>query len=258
MQESQTSHQDVDRRILGQDAQYLDAHFERRMDQYKVILANTSELLKIFLRMRHQVFCEEHPEYEESQRLNLLEQDEHDHHSLHFLVMYEPLHMIVGGTRVILPRAKLPWNGLPSVEAEGSYFREGFPYDLSRFCEISRFLLVRERMKLVRAHQGESRDQDNYPDVFRHMVRTVFSVCKEMSLTGFVGTLEESLFRRSKIFFGISMTKFGEPFEYHGKRQGGYIILEDALEEFRKFDMRVYHFICDGEIPALRGGAHGE
>lgn len=224
---------------------YLASHFERRMDQYRVLPVTTPELMKIFLKMRHQIFCDEHPEYEMVSSLNSLESDQYDEHAVHFLVYYEPLHLIVGGMRVILPVEGTLWLGMPSLEAEGSYFQEGFPHDLSKFCEISRFLLVKERMKIVRTHQADKDTLDNYPDVFRHMVRTVFAVCRQKGLMGFLATLEESLFRRGKYFFGMSLTKYGEPFEYHGKRQGGYVVIEDALNDLKEMDARIYNFLSD-------------
>lgn len=154
--------------------------------------------------------------------------------------------MIVGGTRVILPRKDLPWFGLPSVETDGSFFQQEFPHDLSKYCEISRFMLVKERMKIVRNHQNLKGNALIYPDVFRHLVRATVSTCMAYGLDGFIATLEESLFRRSEYFFGMSLTKIGEPFEYHGKRQGGYVFVEDGMKQAKELDPRNYNFLLDG------------
>ncbi|MBA4118110.1 MAG: hypothetical protein C0514_04355 [Candidatus Puniceispirillum sp.] len=239
------THVDQDRRSSYTNVSYLSNHFERRRDPFRVIEAKTWELRKIFAHIRHQVFCEEHPEFYLTKYIDHFERDEHDAHAVHFLVIYEPLHMFIGGARVILPDHSRLGFGLPSLLAQDSQFLNNFPHDLSGFCELSRFNLVKDRMKIVRDHQLQGGASLDHPDVFRHLVRAVISTCIDHNLDGFLASLEEPLFRRSKQFFGVTLKKQGAPIEFHGKRQGGFIRIEDALKEVKEIDARIYHFFLE-------------
>lgn len=224
---------------------YTQDRYERRGDDYLIISATTAELRKIFNQIRYLSYCEEHPEFEQNHNIDKTESDEHEGHSIYFLLMYKPLQMFVGGTRVILPIPDDEWCGLPAVQYNNSPFQENFPHKLTKMAEVSRFIILKNRMKIVRGSQTDVVDMSFFAEPFRHLVGCVFKVCKEYSLDGFIAILEEFLFKRSNKLFGVGLTKHGDPIEHHGIRQGGYLLIDDLLEKLKQIEPKNYHLLMD-------------
>lgn len=232
---------DTDRRV--QKNGFTDDHYERRQDDYMTIPANTPELKKIFFQLRYIAYCEEHPEFKETHNLDMTETDDFDLHSEHHLLMYKPLHMFVGGARMVLPQPNKAFFGLPSVALENSPFQKDFPHDLSQMVELSRFLISRNRMKMIRSLQKEEESHE-YPTFAlssMHLILPAFRICQQSQYIGLIATLEPSLIRMTRMFMGM-WTPHGSIIDYHGKRQPSYMIINDYLKHAKENDLKNYHF----------------
>lgn len=230
-----------DRRKEIQENDYTIDHYERRADNYFTIKATTPDLNKIFYQLRHIVYCEEHPEFNEHQHIDKEESDQFDAHSINYLLFYKPLHMVVGGVRLILPMDNENGCGLPSVQLENSPFLKDFPYDLGKMGELSRFLISKQRMELVNKHQEIPNKFPLYSLPALHLIRCVFEECSAYKFDGFIATLTPMLIRGAKQH-GVNLWEHGEPVKYHGTRQGAYLLIKESLDWMKQNNIKNYQF----------------
>ena len=96
-------------------------HYERRNYPYELVHVDTPYLFNIFAKLRHQVYIEEEriPPAEIStikSTISNLEIDEHDEHSDHYLLIFRPLDLYIGGIRLILPDRTKPLGGIRPLQ----------------------------------------------------------------------------------------------------------------------------------------------
>lgn len=226
---------------------YTKDHFERRQDDYQMIPATTPELKKIFNQIRYIVFCENHAEFNVPHNIDKTEEDIYDSHALHFLLLYKPLHMFIGGTRIILPMPHEDGCGLPSVQIDHSPFQQQRLFDLTKMAELSRLMIAKDRMKLIKMHCSHDVHDPAYVHPVHHMIRCVFNTCYNYNLIGFIAALEEPLFRLAKAF-QLPITKYGNPIHHFGVRQPGYLLIEPYLKQLKELNPRFHNFITEINI----------
>jgi len=222
------------------DESYLADHFERRGDPFKIIDGNTDDLKGIFFQLRHEVYCEDHPEFNEIARITGMEMDDYDDHSLFLLLMYKPLAMMVGGVRLVLPQVSKQGFGLPCCAFPESPFlqEESLPFQLEKMAEISRFLLAKRRMVIA---IKEENTNHAIPGI--HLFNAAYRSCAEKRLDGMVALMSPVLIRAAQIQ-GVPFVPFSSPVEYHGKRQAAYILFDEWRSYLKDNDdkRKQYHF----------------
>src|SRR5712671_4768242 len=115
----------------------FDSHFD-------AIPANTIERVRAAQRIRHQVYCIEHP-HEQSNDPDGLERDEFDTHAVHSLLMHRATNTALGTVRLILPVAGVLEHSFPVhhvLDADASRIFNQLP--LHSTAEVSRFSISRQ------------------------------------------------------------------------------------------------------------------
>jgi N-acyl-L-homoserine lactone synthetase len=112
---------------------------------FKILKANTPDLLDQVYRLRYQVFCVENAIFDPAEHLDERERDEYDERSAHVLLVHRDSGAAIGTARLILPRrgAKSGPLRIQRVLAPGDRkILERLP--LRQTAEISRFAVGRE------------------------------------------------------------------------------------------------------------------
>jgi N-acyl amino acid synthase of PEP-CTERM/exosortase system len=87
------------------DSALMDETLLEQFDNhFDAIPANTLERVRTAQRIRHQVYCIEHP-HEQSNDPDGLERDEFDAHAAHSLLMHRATNTALGTVRLVLPVA---------------------------------------------------------------------------------------------------------------------------------------------------------
>lgn len=243
---------DVDKnstnRRREKSGQYLQEHYERRNNAYTIVPAVTPELKHIFFQLRYMVFMEEYSEFHFDRKIHKIETDDYDKNALHLLLMHEILKLFVGGGRLILPQKEKKNFGLQSLNIPDSPFLKDFPYDLSRFGEVSRFMVSKNQMRIVRqltsVHSDDSDEYAEYAGPLHCIFRGLLKSCKDNGLIGVIATLTPLFIKVAKRL-GLNLILHGSPIEYHGTRQCTYIVIQDYLEWLRGEYPKNYHYFME-------------
>lgn len=227
---------------------YTQTRYERRNDGYTVIPANTPELVNIFYQLRYIVYNQERPELKHNAQVDLAEKDEFDDNARHFLLLYKPLHMVVGGARLIIPDKDKENFGLQTLGFENSPFKDGSPWPMDKMGEISRFLISKERMTVVRKYQIQAQQSSDHAVPYLHLLGHLSQACHQNALDGMFFLTTPSLLKMLNRF-DFPLKKWKDPIEYHGLRQATYVVLDEALEELQQRNTKVYNFFKDFLAP---------
>lgn len=233
--------------------EYLNDHYERRGGLYEVIICDGPALELQFAQLRYKVFCEEHPEFNQTYNINQTETDEYDDHSINLLLVFKPLQMIVGGVRVIFPDHDKIAHGLACIKHPQSFFHKEFPVDIYHTAEISRLMLSRLRLKIVRQYLAQLDpvfDETNHPNATLCLFRGLYQLAKMSDLTTYCAMLELPLIRISRAA-GVPIELYGEPIEHHGKRQPIIIDLIALLGNMEKTSMKNAQLFIDMDLNIL-------
>ncbi len=225
---------------------FLRNNFDRRDSPFETILCESDSLDKQFSQLRYKVFCEEHPEYNQSYNIDQTETDEFDSRSISVLLLFKPLQMIIGGMRVIVPDANKEGVGLPCLIHPDSPFRLNPPFDPIRTGEISRFMVSRERVKIIRdyAKNNLGLDLDKYPSFVMFLSKRLCDISKLYGLDGYCAMLSPGLLRIINSS-GIRFSLYGEPVEWHGQRQTVYLNVQEQLTLLQTENIKIRNFLID-------------
>lgn len=232
-------------KITSED--FLDNHYERRGSPYEVILCDSPVLEKQFAQLRYKVFCEEHPEYAQTYNIDQTETDEYDGRSIKMLLVFRPLQMVVGGARVILPDKTMPFVGLPCIQHPDSYFHADMPFNIHYAAEISRFMLSKLRLKVVREFLNASFDKDEltkFASPILYLIKGLYQIAQVNNIHNYCAMLEPSLIRIIKSA-GVCVYEYGDHVECHGKRQPIVIDLISLLSYMSNVNMKNANFLDD-------------
>ncbi len=233
--------------------EFLESHYERRGSPYEVILCDSPMLDKQFSQLRYKVFCEEHPEYQQEYNIDQTETDEFDQQSLRVLLIFRPLQMIIGGMRVIVPDANKNGMGLPCLIHPESPFQISTPFQTESTGEISRFMISRERFKLVRDYylKVSNSTLEEYPTPIMYLIKQLFDIGVLYNLNGYCAMLEPALIRIVNSV-GINFKQYGTPVDCHGKRHVVYVNRDEQLELLRHNNLKARNFfIHDSDISKI-------
>jgi len=155
------------------------AGYDRRGHLFEVIEADTPLLEKFFYELRHLVYVvERRVDYDKDRALNHMEMDEYDDHAMKFLICYKPLHLFLGGCRIILAKKSLPHFGLPTVGLAKSLGDHLSKKQLLKTGEVSRFLFADDRTRLCLEHmQKTEQDRCDIKGLVEQKILTLMSCC---------------------------------------------------------------------------------
>lgn len=235
-----------DRRFLSSE-DYLENHFDRRNDPYLTLIPTTNELLDIYYRLRHEVYCEERKFIEKQE--NFLEKVKSDDYAIPILLYHRGLNMFIGAIRVILPQADLPYNGLPAIELETSpfhdcYLTQTLPFPADKTAEISRIVISKKRMETVRKYFIVESQTQTVPPI-AHLFKKVYQVFQEHEYNYFITFQAVGLTPILKRV-GIPLIKAGPAFYDCGAyRQPSYNAFDDLHKYVETYSRKLYNFYTE-------------
>lgn len=214
---------------------------------FKVIRADTPELLNEVFRLRYQVYCIEHNFENPDDFPNGMERDRFDKHSVHSLLVHKPTGAIAGSVRLVLPLKKNPDFCLPIDDVCG----EASLHDSSLFLrkhagEVSRFAIAKTFRRRI-GEQGSpcgvteeslrameiAASLNNDRRIAHHLTLGLISSLVQMSVENGISvwcSVMERALLRLLTRIGIHFNDLGPQIEYHGKRQPCYSVLGELLD----------------------------
>lgn len=209
---------------------------------FRIVQADTPELLRISYQLRYDVYCVEHPFLEASRYIDRLEIDEFDRHSLHALLQHVPSGAFMGTVRLIMPRPGAGGFSMPFSDlCRDPLFHAGRVLPIESTAEVSRFAISKAFRR--RATDGTYPDQHAADSAFVDDRRVVPSLSlgliiaiTQMGLASGVthvcAVMDPALFRLLQRL-GIEFRPLGPPVEYHGVRQPCYAEGTALLDQLR-------------------------
>ncbi len=213
---------------------------------FKVIPADSEDLIKEVYRIRHQVYCEELGF--EKQRNNHLEFDEHDLHSIHCLLYHVPSKSYTGCIRLILCKDSNPESAFPFEAVCGNPYLGDYAeltgHPRTSHGEISRLAITSD----FRRRRGESSQPDGsgnegidttdgderrrFPSVGLGLYLAITAMGLKLGLDGVFAMMEPRLARQLRRF-GFFFTQVGEPIEHRGLRAPFFIDRKTLFDELK-------------------------
>lgn len=234
----------------------LSSHFET---YFRIVLADTPDLLQQAQRIRYDVYCKEFGFEREENCPAGLEQDEYDAASVHCLVIHKATNRAAGCVRLVkVPRAQ-PELLLPLEKHCGHSLNHEtlHPSRMLRLtiCEISRLAVhtqFRRRLgeslspigsnMIVFSEAPTAAERRTFPLISVALIAASTSlmvVTQRPNLFIMVETWLATLLKR----LGLSFVQIGESIDYHGPRAPYFITVEDMLHGM-KGDLRaIYDFV---------------
>ncbi len=194
-----------------------------RFDAYfKLVSANTRELIETAFALRYQVYCIEREFEDPSQQAGRLETDEYDRHAVHSLVFHRPQAAAIGTARLILPQARP--NSLPIqklLKGTGLNAAAYFPNESA--AEISRFAISKEfRRQSFGANSSSDGKRDRHSNLpCLGLVQMLLRQSIELGVEYWGAVMEPQLLRMLALM-GIRFQPIGPAVSYHGLRQPSY------------------------------------
>ncbi|HJU17371.1 MAG TPA: PEP-CTERM/exosortase system-associated acyltransferase [Stellaceae bacterium] len=212
---------------------------------FKVLKADTPNLLDQVYRLRYQLFCVENPIFDPAEHLDERERDEYDERSAHILLVHRDSGAAIGTARLILPRRGDRSGPLliQRLLAPGDRkILEHLPP--RRTAEISRFAIGKE---LRRHWRSKSAHRTAFPDMPRELqaserllmryitfglLRGILDACMEHTILYLAAVMEPTLIR-ALVWLGIDFEPVGGRIDYYGVRQPCVVRLADLVERSR-------------------------
>ena len=221
---------------MNTDSFLFDSHFE-------VFLADTLEGREIHYSIRYQVYCEE-MEFEKKHCFpRKLEFDDHDQHSVHFIVRHKSSGRWVGAVRLILKNDQLlPIEQLCSIQEQKGKNVVMQSAELSRLCVIKE---IRRGIEDLDPPHGI--DDKIYAYKERHKVKQLLYKRQNINRSVMWGLLNAAmeyccLNNIDNWYFiitealatvlregGFNMSNIGKPIDHNGKR---YPFKKDVVNAF--------------------------
>jgi N-acyl amino acid synthase of PEP-CTERM/exosortase system len=209
---------------------------------FRIVQADTPELLRISYRLRYDVYCIEHPFLDPSHYQDDLETDEYDGHSLHALLQHVPSGSFMGTVRLIMPKLGTNHFVMPFSElCADPRFHTGRILPVASTAEVSRFAISKAFRR--RATDGTYPDEHEPSDLIIDDRRVLPSLSLGLiiaithmglanGVTHVCAVMDPALFRLLQRL-GIDFSPLGPPVEYHGSRQPCYAEALPLLEQLR-------------------------
>ena len=221
-----------DRRIKNDSSYHLE-HWDKRNDHYELVRVDTPHLLKIFGKLRHEVYIEEErmPVKELStivSSIDNIELDEYDDFSEHFLLNFKPLDLFIGGVRLILPDASKPLFGIRPLQLSKDLLKAIGEENASKTFEISRILISKERLRIAQNKlKAMKRPTQILP--IMHLFKPIYWAYKEKKLLYAAIISKKSLIKRLKAE-GLHTISIGSEIQYNGSIQPSFLNLNSEYK----------------------------
>lgn len=222
-----------------------------------MIPAYSDALKNEVYKLRYQVYCIEtgfeNPELYPHER----EFDEHDSHSLHYLILHRKSQIYAATTRLILPDPNnhemlFPiekYTRIDNIELLRNIPRENLA-EASRFCVSKSF--KRRKSEAGTLTGVASNWADNFTEkeraIFPHITIGLLSCLIKMSAKNDIhywyAVMEPSLARFFSSF-GIYFVPIGPLVDYHGKRRPYMIKMSDLLDGVAKKDINYWNMMSN-------------
>lgn len=239
--------EEFNRRKDNDSIDYCENKYERRGNLYSTIKVDSISLSRIFHELRYSVYCEEHPEFDLKHKIDNTEYDTYDDNSSAFLLLYRPLHMFLGGVRLIYPKQDEPIAKLPFIHAIDNNIAEKILDNIDRCAEISRFLISNKRLHFL--HKKCDFDQKF---INRHYGSHIIHIFKEIFIEAYLNKIEYIYAILPKSFMhisnkeGLNWIPIGPEITHHGaKRFPAYVKTDSILDDFKKTNLKNYNFYND-------------
>lgn len=251
--------------IKGAFSRYVTKRAYRRY--FRVVAANTPELLDTVYRIRYAVYCQELAYENKDDFPDGREKDAYDDHSLHCLLLHRPSGQYIGCIRLVLApqennRAPFPfelacrdqlYDGI--MESELGH-REQFG-EISRLAVVSRFRRRKGEYETPAAIGEEELERSREERRITPYVALCLSLGAaamglSYGLSGVFALMEPRLERHLRNQ-GIGFRKIGKPVEYRGLRIPFFITREDLYASLPPSGLALLEIIQEDLAAALLG-----
>jgi N-acyl amino acid synthase of PEP-CTERM/exosortase system len=228
---------------------------------FKVVLAETPDLMDAVYRLRYQVYCVERSFEQADQFRDNREMDEYDAHAVHAALIHRNSGSVCGCVRLVLPTG----GALPIREIVQDPRALSILDSLPRraTAEVSRYAVSKCFRR--RAGEGELPDLDFFDDdaidsrrVLPHITVGLIVGVATLSLTygiSYLCAVMRPALLRLLDAFGLSFWPLGETVEYHGARQPCFAPVTDLLAGVGRKDEQWLKLITSEAGAILRSPA---
>lgn len=225
---------------------------------FKVVVADTPELLEEVFRIRFQVLCVEQrlPGFDISNYPDGLESDSYDQHSCHILLQHRDSGDFMGTVRLIMFDPMNPEKPFP-MELHTRFDPELFDITkLSRrhTAEISRFVIleryIRRRADRCTAKNIEGNKKNTvterrcFPNIGLSFVVGILRLSAQYDLKNWVSVMDPAL-NRLLSYFGADLNPVGPLIDYHGLRRPYFIRIIDAVNKMHSKDREAWELATE-------------
>ena len=208
---------------------------ERFDAQFEAVPANTPERVRTAQRIRHQVYCVEHP-YETSDRPDGLETDAFDAHAAQSLLIHRASDAALGTVRMILPLAhdlERSFAVQEVLDAESTKTFDQLP--LHTMAEVSRFSISKKIRGKATTPDATDDGQASVsgPLMRLGLIQALVQMSRAHGITHWCAAMEPTLLRMLSAM-AIRFVPVGPLVEHHGLRQPCYCVIADVLEAVKR------------------------
>lgn len=218
---------------------------------FKLILADTPELLKEVYRVRYQVYCVENQFEDPGKNPGGLERDEFDDQSVHSLLVDSVSNRPVGTVRLVMHRPGAGPGSLPFYrvcEEAGTPGASLLPYETTAEC--SRFAISKTFRRGVagiagiKARPPAGDGQVAVPHITIGLIAGVLRMCFAHGVTHMCAVMEPTLLRLLSRF-GVHFQAVGPQVNYHGWRQPCFTKITTLMARIEAERQDVWSVVTD-------------
>ena len=217
-------------------------HSSNPASPFLTVPAKTESLLDRAYRLRYQVYCLERGFEDAAANPDGRERDAFDDHAVHRLLVHAETGLIVGGVRLVLPRAHRLHDSFPlqSVCQLGP-LRPGKVAGLARTAEISRFCVSKAFRRLLSARRAEGLPYGKRPAaecaaylplMTLELMQAVFQMSQENDIDQLCAAMEPSLLRLLSRL-GLEFKPIGPLVSFHGVRQPCHASIDELSKTLK-------------------------
>lgn len=236
---------DTERRVR-EDLLFLNHHFERRGALFYTFEAETETDKEIFYKIRSDAFVKDVHIISEANTLESSAlKDIYDDHAFHFLTLFKPLKLVIGGIRFVRPLSlDLEHSSFPSAEFSPSlkeFIKRVHP---ANCLEVSRFLVSKHNAPFISNYikNTDSYHEELYPDKILYLMNMSYKLCQEHKVQYLIGSFDLYLIHILKKM-GIPIKKIGTPLRTFGPVYPFYIDIKESMRMLEGLNTKVFHFL---------------
>lgn len=227
---------------------------------FLTVPATTESLLDQAYRLRYQVYCLERKFEDAAANTDGRESDVFDAHAVHRLLVHAETGLIVGGVRLVLPRAQRLHGCFPmqSVCRLGPLHPDNVS-SLTQTAEISRFCVSKAFRRLLSKSKADGLSQSPastiensayLPLMTLELMQAVFQMSRENGITQLCAAMEPSLLRLLARL-GLHFQPIGSLVSFHGVRQPCFGSIAELSRTLRAHNEDVWRRVtCQPEEPS--------